>query len=150
MFGPHLTMDLYGCDRNKLADSHFVTRVLNEMPEKLGMSKFSDPQVTSVPAQGIDSFDRGGVTGFVILVESHMAIHTFPEDGYATFDIFSCKDFDIKYAVDLLTKMLGAVKVEKNFINRGREFIKHYPRSTEKSAEIAFRERVRYSRLAAH
>src|SRR3989344_3346177 len=114
MFGPHLTLDLYGCDKKKLADARFIYQILSDMPSAVGMNKFSEPQVTDVPAQGADSFDRGGITGFVILVESHMAIHTFPEDAYASFDIFSCKDFDINYAAKLLMEKLGATKVEKN------------------------------------
>ena len=141
MFGPHLTLDLYGCDKKKLADARFIYQILSDMPSAVGMNKFSEPQVTDVPAQGADSFDRGGITGFVILVESHMAIHTFPEDAYASFDIFSCKDFDINHAAKLLMERLGAQKVEKNFIVRGREFVKHYPRNPVKAAEIAYRER---------
>jgi S-adenosylmethionine decarboxylase len=146
MFGPHLTLDLYGCDRKKIGDKTFVFNVLNEMPEELGMNKFSAPQISNVPSQGPDSFDRGGVTGFVILVESHMSVHTFPEDGYVSFDIFSCKDFDTNYASEILMRKLGAAKVETNFITRGKEFVKHYPRAMEKAAEIAFSERSRYAR----
>ncbi len=146
MFGPHLTLDLYGCDKEKLADHDFIFQVLDEMPEQVGMNKFSEPQITEVPAQGENSFDRGGITGFVILVESHMAIHTFPEDGYASFDIFSCKDFNTDYAAATLMKMLGAEKVEKNFIVRGKSFVKHYPRSIEKAAEISYRERTSHSK----
>lgn len=141
MFGPHLTLDLHGCDKEKLADRDFIYKVLDELPRQLGMNKFSEPQVTEVPAQGENSFDRGGITGFVILIESHMSVHTFPADGYASFDIFSCKDFDTSHASKLLMKTLGAKKVEKNFIVRGREFVKHYPRSIEKAAEISYRER---------
>lgn len=141
MFGPHLTLDFYGCDKKKLSDYKFIYKILDEMPAEVGMNKFSDPQVTDVPAQGENSFDRGGITGFVILVESHMAIHTFPEDGYASFDIFSCKDFDINLAAEVLMERLDAKKVEKNFIVRGREFVKHYPRNSEKAAEISYKER---------
>lgn len=141
MLGPHLTLDLYGCDKKNLADRDFIFKVLDELPGQLGMNKFSAPQITEVPEQGENSFDRGGITGFVILIESHMSIHTFPEDRYASFDIFSCKDFDTSYASKLLMKMLGAKKVEKNFLVRGREFVKHYPRSIEKAAEISYRER---------
>ena len=143
MFGPHLTLDLYGCDAEKLADHDFVFKILSDMPEQIGMHKFAEPQLTIAPDQGTDSFDRGGITGFVILVESHMSIHTFPSDRYASFDIFSCRDFDINYAADALKERLCAEKVERNFIIRGREFVKHYPRSHEKAAEIAIRERGR-------
>lgn len=146
MFGPHLTLDFYGCSKEKLADRNFVMEVLSQMPEELGMNKFSEPIVTDVPSPGPDSFDRGGMTGFVILIESHMAMHTFPEDGYVSFDIFSCKDFDTKYAAEVLIKKLGASRVETNFITRGKGFIKHYPRVVEKASEIALSERSRYAR----
>ena len=150
MFGPHLTLDLYGCDKDKLADREFVFKVLNEMPDELDMNKFSDPQITEVPSPGPDSFDRGGITGFVILIESHMTIHTFPEDGYASFDIFSCKDFDTKLASNILMKRLGATKVETNFLTRGKEFVKHYPRAIPKAAEVAFRERTQVRTNSSH
>ncbi len=141
MFGPHLTLDLHGCDKEKLADRDFIFQFLNKVPEKLGLNKFSEPQLTIAPDQGTDSFDRGGITGFVILVESHVSIHTFPADGYVSLDIFSCKDFNQRLAKEVVMKLLGAEKAETNFIIRGKEFVKHYPRSIEKAAEVSCRER---------
>ncbi len=111
------------------------------MPEMLGMHKFSAPQLTKIPAMP-NSFDKGGLTGFVILVESHLAIHTFPADGYASFDIFSCKYFSEDNATKYLMEKLGAEKVELNRLERGRDFVKHYPRNVRKAATIATKERV--------
>ncbi|MBI2144392.1 adenosylmethionine decarboxylase [Candidatus Woesearchaeota archaeon] len=141
MFGPHLTLDLYGCDKKKLDDYDFIMGMLNEMPEMLGMHKFSTPQLTKIPIQP-NSFDKGGLTGFVILIESHIAIHTFPSDGYASFDIFSCKYFSDEKAIAYLTGMLEAERVEKNMIERGRDFVKHYPRNVQKAATIVKKERA--------
>ncbi len=141
MFGPHLTLDLYGCDKTKLNDFNYVHQILNEMPEMLGMHKFSAPQLTQIPAQS-NSFDKGGLTGFVILVESHLAIHTFPADGYASFDIFSCKYFSEDEATKYLMEKLGATRVELNRLERGRDFVKHYPRNVQKAAAIAKKERI--------
>ncbi len=140
MFGPHLTLDLYGCDKEKLNNFEFVYTILSEMPEMLGMHKFAAPQLSKIPAQP-NSFDKGGLTGFVILIESHLAIHTFPNDGYASFDIFSCKYFSEDSAIKYLMEKLGSQKVEVNRLERGREFVKHYPRNVHKSAEIAKKER---------
>ena len=140
MFGPHLTLDFYGCDKDKLNDYDFVYRILNEMPEMLGMHKFSSPQLTKIPIQQ-NSFDKGGLTGFVILVESHLSIHTFPGDGFASFDIFSCKYFSEEEAIQYLVERLEAKRVEKNRIERGRDFVKHYPRNVHKAATIAKKER---------
>ncbi len=141
MFGPHLTMDLYGCDKKRLADRDFVFNMLDELPETLGMHKFSAPQLTEIPAQK-NSFDKGGLTGFVILVESHLSIHTFPADGFASFDIFSCKYFSEDNAIKYMMEKLGAARVEMNRIERGRDFVKHYPRNVQKASEIARKERI--------
>ena len=141
MFGPHLTLDLYGCDKKKLDDYDFIYRVLDQMPELLGMHKFSTPQLTKIPIQP-NSFDKGGLTGFVILVESHIAIHTFPDDGFASFDIFSCKYFSEETATKYLMERLDAKRIEKNMIERGREFVKHYPRNVQKASVIANKERA--------
>lgn len=141
MFGPHLTLDLYGCDKQKLNDRDFIFGMLNEMPEMLGMHKFSAPMVSDIPAQQ-NSFDKGGITGFVILVESHLSIHTFPADGYVSFDIFSCKYFSEDNAVKYMMEKLGAARVELNRIERGRDFVKHYPRNVQKASAIARKERI--------
>ena len=141
MFGPHLTLDLYGCDLAKLSDYDYIHTILSEMPEMLGMHKFSAPQLTKIPVQP-NSFDKGGLTGFVILVESHIAIHTFPGDSFASFDIFSCKYFSEESATNYLMGKLGAQRVEINRIERGRDFVKHYPRNVQKASVIANKERM--------
>ena len=141
MFGPHLTLDLYGCDMEKLNNYDYIHKMLSEMPEMLGMHKFSAPQLTKIPVQP-DSFDKGGLTGFVILVESHIAIHTFPSDEFASFDIFSCKYFSEDTATKYLMEKLGAKRVELNRLERGRDFVKHYPRNVQKAAVIANKERT--------
>ena len=133
-----MTLDLYGCDKKKLNDHELLFKLLDELPEKIGMHKFSEPIVHLIPPRE-NSFDRGGVTGFVILVESHISIHTFPADGFASIDVFSCKSFDSKFAEQYISRLLGAEKVETNVKRRGREFVKHYPKSIEKADAIAGR-----------
>ena len=141
MFGPHLTLDLYGCDKKKINDYDHVYQILDEMPEMLGMHKFSTPQLTKIPILP-NSFDKGGLTGFVILIESHLSVHTFPKDGFVSFDIFSCKYFSEESAISYLMEKFGANRVEKNRIERGRDFVKHYPRNVQKAAVIATKERT--------
>jgi S-adenosylmethionine decarboxylase len=63
-----------------------------------------------------------GVSGFVLIAESHISIHTFPERGYLSLDIFSCKEFDHKQAVDYVTERFGIEKCETNVLDRGLEF----------------------------
>ena len=117
MFGPHLTLDFYGCDKKRINDYDFVHQTLCEMPEMLGMHKFSAPQLTKIPTMP-NSFDKGGLTGFVILVESHIAIHTFPNDGFVSFDIFSCKYFNPNDAAEFAKEFFGAQDYKLNYILR--------------------------------
>lgn len=140
MFGPHLTLDLYHCSTKKLKDVDFVRKFLLDFPEFIGMHRISEPQITEYEGRP-GSFDKGGISAFVLLAESHVSIHTFPADGFASVDIFSCKEFDVSKAQEFLMKAFEAKKAEKNFLIRGKEFVKHYPRSVSKSKKIVYRER---------
>ena len=129
MFGPHLTIDLYGCDADLLASESHIYRILDEMPLLLGMRKITKPQI--LPYGGTPgSFDRGGVSAFVIIATSHISIHTFVHQKYASVDIFSCKEFDTEKAVKYISGKFKAKKAETNLLSRGREFPKEVDRAT--------------------
>lgn len=123
MFGPHLMLDLYECEKEKLVDTRLISKILDELPNLLEMRKIMPPYI--IPYKGSDNpnhFDKGGVSGVVIIAESHISIHTFVSQSYANVDIFSCKDFDSNKATEYLVKAFGAKKVEKKFLMRGKEF----------------------------
>ena len=68
MFGPHLMLDLYGCNKEKLVDIKLIYEILDELPNLLGMRKVIPPYV--IPYKGSDNpehFDKGGVSGVVII-----------------------------------------------------------------------------------
>lgn len=123
MFGPHLTIDLYGCNERKICNKKFIHKVLNELPDIIGMRKISKPYIKVYPGRK-GSFDKGGISSFILIAESHISIHTFKGYGFASVDIFSCKEFEIEKAEEYLVKKFEAKKVEKNFIVRGKEFKK--------------------------
>jgi len=87
--GIHLIIDGYGC--KNLSNLDFIRRFISNLPEEIGMKKISEPKLINHKAE--KKIDRG-ITGFVILAESHISIHTFPNRDYISFDIFSCKDFN--------------------------------------------------------
>ena len=128
MFGPHLTLDLYGCSKKKLKEVGFVYNFLDEMPGLVGMTKIMPPYTFSY--SGLKPEDWG-VSGIVLIAESHISIHTFPEKGYASVDIFSCKDFDVEQATDVIVSKLEAKTYEKNFFSRGRHFPKDIWRNNQ-------------------
>jgi S-adenosylmethionine decarboxylase len=135
-------LDGSGCDRAKLEDMNLIASVLDGMPDTIGMTKIMPPYVFRY--QGAVEEDWG-VSGIVLIAESHISIHTFPEKGFLSVDIFSCKDFDVDYATDYLTRVFGIKDVEKQLLQRGREF----PRSMGRAAKIINWEREKVA-AAAH
>ena len=123
-FGQHLTIDASQCDRKKLTDHSLVYDILDQLPKKLGMTKMILPHV-------VKWLDSGaiipGISGFVMIAESHVSIHTFPEKDYAFIDIFSCKNFDVEQAAELLTNVFASKKFTKKVIKRGMDFPRSHP-----------------------
>ena len=62
----------------------------------------------------------GGVSGVAVLAESHISVHTWPERGYAAFDVFMCGDAEPHRAVSILSQAFLAEKVEVTEQLRGR------------------------------
>lgn len=118
-------LDCYGCDRRKLEDLGLIYKILDDLPDKIGMHKVMPPYVVSY--SGLKPEDWG-ISGVVIIAESHISIHTFPEKNYASVDIFSCKDFEKRDAVDYIRAALGVKKFEEQFTTRGSEFPKELAR----------------------
>ncbi len=127
-FGPHLTLDGYGCSREKLEDLELIYSILEDFPSSIGMNKIMPPYVFKY--DGIKPEDWG-VSGFVLIAESHISIHTFPCKSYLSLDIFSCKYFDMDNAIDYMTKTFDIKKFDKNILERGIEFPKDIGLSTK-------------------
>jgi len=136
-YGPHLLLDGYGCDKERLTDLNLVYRVLEELPARIGMTKIMPPYVFKY--SGLKPEDWG-LSGFVLIAESHVSIHTFPEKSYASVDIFSCKSFDTEFAVEYLKSTFGMTRVDSKVLDRGTEFPKDL--SSASGAVRAQRRRV--------
>lgn len=119
-FGQHLTLDAYGCDPKALDNKKLILRVLDELPELIKMHKISKPQV--IKASPNDRKDPGGISGFVMIAESHISIHTFPKKMFLTMDIYSCNMFDVAFCERYLKKIFKFQKLEKHLIKRGLKF----------------------------
>src|SRR3989344_3779226 len=114
--GTHLMADLMGCDKRTLGNSEKIKEFLDTLPNMLGMKKMIKPYV--VVYKGGDSWDKGGITGFMLIAESHISIHTFQHDGFLTADVYSCKPFDFKMAVAYM-KNSSAQRKRKCRLQRG-------------------------------
>ncbi len=120
-FGEHLTVDGYGGDPKKLYEKNLVLECLDELSGLLGMEKLSESQVYFAP--GNSKKDPGGWSGFVVIAESHISIHTFPERGFLTADVYSCKNgMDRGLIVRYLKEKFNLEDIEENFIKRGTRY----------------------------
>src|SRR2546426_1876607 len=111
MFGPHLTLDLYECNKKKISDKNHIKMILDELPDLIGMHKISAPNVFDFPGNPVgnpSAFDQGGISAFILIAESHISIHTFAKQSYVSVDIFSCKMFEAKKAEEYLVKKFEA------------------------------------------
>ena len=79
--GKHLLVEFYGCNKKKLNDLKFIEEAMTEAAKE---SKSTIVQVV------FHKFSPHGVSGVVVVAESHLAIHTWPEHGYAAVDLFTC------------------------------------------------------------
>lgn len=111
--GTEWLIEAEGCDQDKLRDESTLRDLFARIIADLGL-------------KAIDSVwhkfeGEGGVTGMVALTESHLACHTYPEHGVATFNLYCCRtrpewDWELN-----LINALDAEKVNISRIQRGRE-----------------------------
>ena len=98
--GKHLLLELKGCDKEALNDVSFLRGALLAAAEECG---------ATILGESFHQFSPQGVSGIVIIAESHLFIHTWPEYGYAAADIFTCGDsVQPERAVEVLMKKLGS------------------------------------------
>ena len=79
--GRHLLLELKDCDPKLLNDLDSLKKLLTDAAEKSGAAVLDD---------SFHQFSPQGVSGVVVIAESHLFIHTWPEHGYAAVDIFTC------------------------------------------------------------
>ncbi len=115
----HLIVDGYGGDSEKLKDVDLIYRFLDDYPSSIGMTKIVPPQVYTYHGQKPEDW---GVSGFVIIAESHISIHTFPDRGYVNIDIFSCKEFDPSSSIEDVKAVFSLPDVNVWTLERGLEY----------------------------
>jgi len=119
IFGPHVMIDIKQCDKLAISNRELIFDILNELPELMGMTKIAPPYV--FPYNGLVPEDKG-ITGVVIIAESHLTIHTFTEKDYVFVDMFSCKNFDTKRAIDYIIKKFESKSHKVRVVERGLDF----------------------------
>lgn len=109
--GRHIYGNLYGCDPDTLADEATLITIVKEAV------KVANAMLLSIGSYRFGP--KGGLSVFAVVAESHISIHTWPEHGYATVDVYTCGDHtDPKAAFDYIVSRLNPKKVEVFFGDR--------------------------------
>ena len=109
--GRHILCEAYGCDPEVLDNLKLVEEVMVKAALRAG---------AEVREVAFHRFSPQGVSGVVVISESHLAIHTWPELGYAAIDVFTCGDtVDPQVACDYLIESLRATDVTETLVARG-------------------------------
>ncbi|MGX6591675.1 S-adenosylmethionine decarboxylase [Cetobacterium ceti] len=109
--GRHILVEFYNCDEDIMRDPRKIEKYMNEAARIAN---------ATIVQSVFHHFNPYGVSGAVIISESHLAIHTWPEYGYAAVDVFTCGDkIDPWIAFDYLETMFKADRSESTEIPRG-------------------------------
>ncbi|PLS16955.1 S-adenosylmethionine decarboxylase proenzyme [Bacillus sp. M6-12] len=108
--GRHVISELWGCDFDKLNDINLIEQIFVDAALKSG---------AEVREVAFHKFAPQGVSGVVIISESHLTIHSFPEHGYASIDVYTCGDLNPNIAADYIAEALNAQTRENIELPRG-------------------------------
>ena len=115
----HLIIDGFGGDAGMMWDTERLRTFLDEYPASLGMTRITEPEVLEYHAPNPND---SGISGFVIIAESHISVHTFPHRDYVNIDLFSCKTFDHEQALADARSLFDLTRVKSWLLDRGLEW----------------------------
>jgi spermidine synthase len=113
--GQHIIAEYFDCDRELLNDISFIERSMLDSANEAG---------ATIVSSSFHHFSPYGISGVVVIQESHLAIHTWPEYRFASVDLFTCGDsVDPLKAYEFLKKTLKAANGSFIKMSRGSNLI---------------------------
>ena len=111
--GTHILLDLYGCDPGRLNDLEFLRQMSLEGVRRSG---------ATIVGEHFKQFEPQGISGVIIIAESHLSFHSWPEFSYIAMDYFTCGEhIDIDAAISYFNDCLSPDKVVKSRHDRGTD-----------------------------
>jgi len=137
--GRHLLAEFYDCDPEMINNCALVEKFMKEAAQQAG---------ATIVKSVFHSFQPHGVSGVVVIAESHLAIHTWPEYGYAAVDLFTCGDtVDPWIAYRYLKDKFQAKEADVKDLRRGylENIIRDIRESQQKVANFGYDYSQEYS-----
>lgn len=113
MVGIHMLVDYFGVDPVKLRDERGLMQALGTAVRESGFTVIKEAGSHAFPGGG------QGVTGFILLAQSHAAFHSYPEHGYLALDVYSCGKSDPERIARDMERYLVPEKTVRSFRERG-------------------------------
>lgn len=108
--GVHVLGNLKGCPIELLKEVDVVRSLLNKVVAEAKLNKVGEV---------FHQFKPHGVTGVILIAESHISVHTWPENNFVAVDIFTCgKEGDAEKAFEILVEVFKAADFEKQVVRR--------------------------------
>jgi S-adenosylmethionine decarboxylase len=111
--GTEWLVDAHGCDAAALRSVETLERVFGRVVAELRLNAAGAPSFHVFP-------EPGGITGLLLLTESHLACHTFPERGFAAFNLYCCRPREEWPWPERLREALQATRVTVRRVERGQ------------------------------
>ncbi len=109
--GKHILAEYYGCDKTVLDSVEAVENIMTEAARAADVT---------IVEKCFHKFSPYGVSGVIVITESHLAIHTWPEYNYAAVDFFTCnKNCKTELALENLKELFKADKFTSQLVKRG-------------------------------
>ena len=115
MIGTHLLADFYGIAAERLNDVNLLRACLQDAACCCRLTPLKPPM--------LHPFEGGGITRFMLLAESHIALHTYPEHRFMALDIFSCGTAQPQDALEVFREALLPQRVQVTTSKRGDEVL---------------------------
>lgn len=111
-FGKHYLVEFVGCDPDRLKNEAEVVPAFLKAAQESG---------ATILGSHSHQFKPYGVSAMIFIAESHFSLHTWPEDGYAAFDVLTCGQMSPEKAIASLKDHFKAQRVEVDLYSRGYE-----------------------------
>jgi S-adenosylmethionine decarboxylase len=112
--GYHLMLELFGCDSEKINSRKFLHHTVRTAVKRAGLTNLGSR---------FHQFEPHGVTGFTLLAQSHISLHTWPEYGYLVLDIFTCGDQNqADRLADQFLERLHPARVSRQVVRKGFQY----------------------------
>jgi S-adenosylmethionine decarboxylase len=121
--GRHLIAEYYNCRRDTLDEVGAVREAMLDAAHAIG---------ATVLGENFHQFTPHGVSGTVVIAESHLSVHTWPENGYVAVDIYTCGGLDPRIGFGLLRDRFGAEAC------RVQEIVRGLPEEIDTSSTLQF------------